>query len=167
MSATSSPPSPTLSFIVIHSAQVDPEGFTLAFFESNTVIDARGRVLQVTHADDFEGLVILAEQTSDKAELPETGNYLNTWRIKQMSTAQPVERMYVPRALGSELKVTSVQCYDGLKRELKETVGGLTELPEVLCEVFALVLEARTGYAKEEEDKEVIRKVKAILVSAN
>jgi len=153
---------PTLSslrFLVARSTQVEPEGFTVAFFTPNIAVDARGRVLELTSSADFDGITELAKQTTI---LPDTGLYLNTWRVKQARTEQPFERLHVPIADG-EVKTVSVQGYDGVKRLLDEPVEGIVELPDVLWELIELVLEARKDYVRGEEDKEVIEKVKAVL----
>lgn len=158
---TFTPTRSSLSFIVTHSAQADPDGFTLAFFhgQPNVAVDARGRVLEVADAADFEGIMKLAKDT---LALPATGSFLNTWRIKQARTEQPIERLYVP-STESEVKVTSVQGYDGSQRELKGPVDGVTELPDTLWELVGLVLEARSGFERGQEDKDVIAKVKSVL----
>ncbi|KAH8106729.1 hypothetical protein BXZ70DRAFT_1074520 [Cristinia sonorae] len=161
------PTLPTLTLLVTHSSQSDPSGFTLALFKPNIAVDARGRVLLLTRPSDFEGLSSLASHTVEGGKVPETGMYLNAWRVKQMRTEQPFERLYVPvpeeGLKKKKVKVTSVQGFDGKQRELREPVEGLTELPDVLWDLTGLVLEARSGFVKGEEDEHVIAKVLALL----
>lgn len=164
--STFHPTRPALRFLVTHAAQAIPRGFTLAFFAPNIAVDARGRVLELTNAEDFDAIVRLARRTLNEEELPQAETYLNTWMVKQSRTEQPIARIYVPVVEGGEfgeVKLTSVQGYDGKARELAEPVKALTQLPDVLWELFGLVLEARNGYVRDEEDKEMIRKVKAAL----
>ena len=143
-----------LSFAVLHSAQADPGGFTLALFSPNIAIDALGKVL-VLDEKDFDGLTALARQT---LALPDTGLYRNTWRIKRDRTEQPIERLFVPHD-GGGLRQTCVQGYGKDTRELKVPAG--KQLPDVLWELFGLISEAEEGYEGEKEVKDnIIARVK-------
>jgi len=152
-----SPSRDKLAFSVLRNAPVDPEGFTLALFYPNLAVDATGRVLVLSDTD-FSGLVNLAKRTPD---LPQTGSFMNTWRIRQDRTSQPIDRLFVP--VNDELVQTSVQGWERGKKELVTPVGDITELPDVLYDFFGLALEARQGYEKSREDQDVIGQVKAVV----
>lgn len=147
-----------LAFAVLRSEQAAPAGFSLALFTPDVAVDASGSVLGLADTD-FAGLVSLAQQTLD---LPETGTFRNTWRVKQSRTSQPIERLLVPAA-GGALHETCVQGFEKDKRELTAPIQDSTELPEVLWELFGLVEESRNGYKRGEEDKDMISKVKETL----
>lgn len=147
-----------LAFAVLRNAQADPEGFTLALFSPNIVVDARGRVL-ILAIDEWDAIVDMARKTLN---LPKTGKFWNTWRVKQERTSQPIDRILVASA-GGELAEESVQGWAKGKTELSEPVGEITRLPQVLDEFVELVREGRDGYVKGEEDKEIIKKVKGVL----
>lgn len=148
-----------LRLVVLQNAPADPEGFTLALFDSPSkiAVDAAGRVLSIQDSD-FEGLVALADQTKD---LPSTGTFRNTWVIQQPMTSRPIERVLLP-VDGVEYKETSVQGYDGVKTELKRPVGDYRSLPSILKDLIGLVVEARGG-ADGDRDESTINRVKAIL----
>jgi len=153
------PTQESLAFAVLRSTQGTPDGYTLAFFTPNIAVDAMGRVL-VVPADHFAGITLLAKQT---LELPSTNSFRNSWRIDQQRTEQPIERLLVPTKEGQNFKQTGVQGFEKGKKMLKEKVGDLTELPDVLYELFGLVAEAREGYVRGGEDTETISEVKAVL----
>ncbi|KAF5359980.1 hypothetical protein D9758_007596 [Tetrapyrgos nigripes] len=136
-----------LAFTVLHSTPVEPEGFTLALFKQGNdaiAIDASGNVLQLSESD-ATGLTELAQSVNT---LPKAGGFRNTWRITQLTTSQPIERVLVKDKDGSSLKETSVQGFANDKKELKSAVGDATELPDVLYTFVGLALEAREGYER-------------------
>lgn len=155
-----------LRLAVLRNAPVEPEGFTLALFDSpaKIAVDAAGRVL-IVQDTDFTGLVALAEKTKD---LPLTGNFRNTWVIAQPITSRPIERILLPtHSVGgsgyeANYKETSVQGYDGVKTRLKQPVADVQDLPSVLQDLVGLVLEARED-AHGDRDDEMITRVKSIL----
>ncbi|GJE87188.1 hypothetical protein PsYK624_032710 [Phanerochaete sordida] len=147
-----------LVFAVLRSTPAEPDGFTLALFTPNIAVDSMGRVL-VLGQETFDGVASLAKQT---LELPETGTFRNTWRIKQPRTSQPIERLLVPSSSG-ELRQICVQGYEKDKRELSAPVGDITELPEVLWELFGLFEESRGLDQRGRESTVAIDKVKAVL----
>ncbi|KAI0082738.1 hypothetical protein K474DRAFT_1654890 [Panus rudis PR-1116 ss-1] len=155
---TFSPSRENLAFAVLHHAPADPDGFTLALFSPDIAVDAMGHLHTIDKAD-FAGLTHLAQGT---LKLPPTGLFMNTWKVAQRRTDNPIERLYVPKAEG-DLVQTSVQGYEKGKKELKAPVGDIRELPDVLHEFFGLVAEARTGYERGREDKEFLSRVKAVL----
>lgn len=142
---------------VLRSEPAQPNGFTLALFSPNVAVDALGRVLLLSEAD-FNGLTALGKQTLD---LPETGSYRNTWRVKQLRTSQPIERLYV-MSTSDALRQISVQGYSKGKRELSAPVGVYTELPVALWELYGLFGEAREDYERGKEDQTMIGKVKEL-----
>ena len=146
-----------LAFGVLRNARADPEGFTLAVFSPNIAVDAAGRVLILSDAD-FSGFVALAKQT---LQLPPTGSFMNAWRIAQVRTEQPIERLFVPGDDGA-LVQTSVQGYERGKTELKIPVGDVKHLPPLLQELFGYISEAR-DHVQGTEEKEVINRVKLLL----
>lgn len=147
-----------LAFASLYHAPANPDGFSVAFFHPNIAVDARGVVL-VVNQDDFAGLEKLAKQS---LELPQTGLPMNTWRINQRRTDQPIHRLHVPRS-SDEIVETGVQGFEKGKKSLKEPVDGINELPEVLHEIIGLVVEGREGYERGKANEEVIGKVKAVL----
>ena len=156
---TFTPTRSSLAFAVLRNAQADPEGFTLALFSPNIAVDARGKVI-IIDFDRWDAFVDLARQT---VSLPKTGKFWNTWKVKQERTSQPIDRILVASAGSGELVETSVQGWEKGKTELSEPVGDITQLPKVLDEFVELEREGRDGYVKGEEDKEIIRKVKAVI----
>lgn len=153
-----------LALIVLDSTPRDPDGFTLAFFEPNIAVDAMGRIIDVKQ-EDFDGIVSLAKQTVD---LPQTGSFMNTWRLERETTSMPIERLFVPApaspiADSEGLVQTSVYGYAKGVGKLKSSVGGITELPDLLKQLFGLFEEARGGYQRGQEDKDVIRKVRDVV----
>lgn len=157
------PTLPTVLLAVLRNAPTDPEGFTLAIFDSPsqqlTVVDASGhvRLIERSHTD-AQALLDLASST---AELPDTGTWRNTWVVKQERTSQPIDRIFALKE--GTLKETSVQGFDKTKRTLRDPVGDVEELPAVLWELTGLVLEGREGYVKGEEDQVVLGKVRKVL----
>jgi len=144
-----------LAHIVLRNSQVEHEGFTLAVFKDKVAVDAMGRVL-VLSDKDFDGLSSLATKILD---LPDTGNFRNTWRLKHLATSQPIDRILV----GDELKETSVQGFVKGLKELKEPVGDVSELPDALAELTGLVLEGRKDYQRGKEDGAMVQKVKDLV----
>ena len=147
-----------LAFASLYHAPANPDGFSIALFRPNVAVDAKGDILVVTQ-DDFVGLEQLAKQTLD---LPHTDLPMNTWRVKQRRTDMPIHRLHVPRS-SDEIVETGVQGFEKGKKELKEPVSGINELPEVLHEIIGLVVEGREGYERGKANEEVIGKVKAVL----
>jgi hypothetical protein len=159
--ASFSPSRAALSLAVLRNSQVEPEGFTLALFDTGdgkVAVDAMGRVLLVADSD-YIGVTMLARRAA--LELPETGRFRNTWVIDQPTTSQPIDRLLA--VAEDRLVETSVQGFVKGKKELKIPVGDITKLPDVLSEVTGLVLEGRTGYSRGAGDSEMVRKVKDIL----
>ncbi|KAJ7346746.1 hypothetical protein DFH08DRAFT_869202 [Mycena albidolilacea] len=156
-----SPTRSALSFVVLRNSQVEPEGFTLALFdtgEEKVAVDAMGRVLLVIDKD-YTGITTIARRVA--VELPETGRFRNTWVIKQPATSQPIDRLLFD--VEGQLVETSVQGFVKGKKELKIPVGDISELPDVLGELAGLALEGRAGYSRGSGDSEMVRKVKNIL----
>lgn len=147
-----------LAFAALYHAPANPDGFSVAFFHPNVAVDARGEIL-VVNQEDFEGLETLARAS---LELPPTELPMNTWRISQRRTDQPIHRLHVPRS-ADEIVETGVQGFEKGKKVLKEPVAGITELPEVLHEIIGLVVEGREGYERGKANEEVISKVKGVL----
>ncbi|KIP09503.1 hypothetical protein PHLGIDRAFT_18604 [Phlebiopsis gigantea 11061_1 CR5-6] len=154
-----SPTRDNLVLGVVRSAPAQPNGFTLALFSPDIAVDAMGRV-SVLSADDFAGLNVLARGTIN---LPDTGSFRNTWRVKQTRTSQPIERLLVPTS-DSALREVSVQGYDKEKRDLSAPVTEYTQLPDTLWELFGLIAESREGYERGQEDVKLIGRVKELLV---
>lgn len=148
----------SLVFSITRNAPVQPNGLTLAAFSPSTAVDALGRVL-ILSPEDFEGLRSLAQQTAD---LPQTGIFMNTWRIAQPRTSQPIERLVVFGEDGQKVQ-TSVQGYERGMTQLQTPVGDYTDLPTTLYTLFGLILEARDGYERGQEDEGIIDEVKALL----
>ncbi|KAI0831456.1 hypothetical protein BC628DRAFT_1486749 [Trametes gibbosa] len=149
----------TLVLAELLNAPADPEGFTAALFRPDVAVDARGRVLQLQSAD-FAALATLAEQT---ARLPETGSFMNAWRVAHDRTSQPIDRLFVPASDG-DIKETSVQGWDPDKKQLKEAVAQYQELPPVLHELFGYLKEGREDYQRgREEDRDLIARIKALV----
>ncbi|KAF9652834.1 hypothetical protein BDM02DRAFT_3183185 [Thelephora ganbajun] len=127
-----------LVFAVIRNAQVEHHALTLALFGPNIAVDANGNVLALRD-DDFSTLSSLASQT---LELPQTGNFRNTWIIRRPTTSQPIERLLVAT---SEIEVaeTSVQGYNNQGEfKLEHPVGDITILPPLLQDLFGLILKS-------------------------
>ncbi|KAJ7576783.1 hypothetical protein C8J56DRAFT_799229 [Mycena floridula] len=138
--------------IVLRNSQVEHEGFTLAIFKDKVAVDAMGKVLVVSDRD-FDGI---SKLTTRVLELPDTGNFRNTWRLKHLATSQPIDRILI----GEELRETSVQGFVKGLKELKDDAG---VLPDELAELAGLVLEARGNFERGQEDKEMIQKLKDIV----
>ncbi len=113
-SSTFTPTREALAFAVLHSAQADADGFTLALFHPNIAVDAMGRLL-VVEKDDFTGLTTLAQKTPG---LPQTGSFWNTWRVSQERSEQVIRRLLVATSKEGELVETSVQGYSKEQRAL-------------------------------------------------
>lgn len=149
-----------LVFAAIYSAPVDPEGFTLALFEPDVAVDASGQVLRLIR-EDFDGLKKLAGEV---AQLPETGEFRNQWRVRWPMTSRPIDRILIKT--GGELKETSVYGWAKDRRALEKKVGETSELPAPLYELVGVVREGREGYEKGKEQKNVVDSVKALLGDA-
>jgi hypothetical protein len=155
-----------LKLVVLHNSPVEPEGFTLALFSTpaKLAVDSVGRVL-VVRDDDFMNLLALA---GELRELPDAGNFRNTWVVAQPVTSRPIERILVPASPGDGsgnrpgYRETSVQGYDGVKTQLRRRVGDIQDLPSLLTHIVSLVLEAREGGGGP-RDLGMINRVKAIL----
>ncbi|KAI0780788.1 hypothetical protein BD413DRAFT_608032 [Trametes elegans] len=145
-----------LVFAVLLNAPADPEGFTLALFRPNLAVDASGRLLQLQDTD-FRGLSELAEKTTS---LPDTGSFLNTWKIAHDRTDQKIDRLVVPTGGGQ--KVTSVQGWSADKTKLATPVAEYDQLPPVLQELFEYIHEARANY-QPPANKDFIEKVKGLV----
>ncbi|OBZ75798.1 hypothetical protein A0H81_04158 [Grifola frondosa] len=148
-----------LVFAVLLNAQADHDGFTLALFRPDVAVDARGAVLTVDPAD-FARLAELAQQTTT---LPPTGSFMNAWRVAHDRTEQKIDRLFAATSTDGPLVQTSVQGYSPRMRQLKPAVGDVTELPDVLQELFGYIQEGREGFIRGEEDKEIIARVKALV----
>lgn len=144
-----------LVFAVIINSQVEHHDLTLALFHPNIGVDASGNVLALRE-DDFSTFSRLAAETLG---LPQTDNYRNTWILERTTTCQPIERLLVPTS-GSELKETSVQGYNNRGGfDLTHTVGDITVLPQLLQDLFGLILKARNGYDRKHRNDAVLKKV--------
>jgi len=158
------PDQSALRLAVLRNAPAEPEGFTLALFDSpaEIAVDAAGKVLLMEDAD-FQGLLNLADQTKD---LPSTGKFRNTWVINQPRTSQPIERVLLPISGkdGMEFRETSVQGYDGIITRLKTAVEGIQYLPSTLQSLISSVLEAKEAL-DDDRDESMINRIKAMLGS--
>lgn len=158
-SADFTPTRDALVLAVLLNAPVEPEGFTAALFRPDVAVDARGRVLQVQSAD-FATLADLAAQST---RLPDTGSFLNAWRVQHDRTSQQIDRLFVPTSDGG-LKETSVQGWHPEKKQLKDAVAEYENLPPVLHELAGYVQEAREGFQRgQEENKALIEKIKTLV----
>ncbi|KAI0748266.1 hypothetical protein C8Q80DRAFT_1170955 [Daedaleopsis nitida] len=153
------PTKDALAFAVLLNAQADPEGFTLALFHPDIAVDARGRVLQL-QPSDFSKLTALAAEVN---HLPDTGSFMNAWRVVHDRTEQKIDRLFAKTSAGN-LKQTSVQGWHTDKKQLKTAVGDHAELPAVLDELFGYIQEGREGYNYDRVDNsDLIAKVKALV----
>ena len=144
-----------LVFAVVRNAPVEHHALTLALFNPNIGVDASGNVLALKE-DDFSALSSLAGRT---LELPQTGNFRNTWIISRPTTSQPIERLLVSTS-ESEVTETSVQGYNKEGEfKLKRPVGGTTVLPPLLQDLFGLILEARADYDPQHRNEAVLKGV--------
>jgi len=165
----------SLKLAVLRNAPVEPEGFTLAVFSSGAsdddltqpyyAVDARGIVRVLKQAD----VDILKQLLVGVRRLPLSDNFRNTWRLKQETTSQPIDRILIPRVvLGerpaddyeNEYDEVGVQGFDYRVRELKEAVEDIQTLPQELWELTGAVLEARHG---DQEDGGVLSYVRRLL----
>lgn len=153
------PTKDALVFAVLLNAPVDPEGFTMALFQPNIAIDARGRVLQL-QSQDFAALAALAQEASG---LPDTGSFMNAWRVSHARTSQKIDRLFTKTSGGRDIRETSVQGWDPEKTQLQDAVGDNQALPPVLQELFGYIQEGRTGFVRGEENKELISQVKTLV----
>lgn len=152
--STWTPARSDLAFAVVRNGPVEHHALTLAVFKPDVAVDAMGNVL-ILKSKDFSRFTELAIQTID---LPQTGTFRNTWAINQPTTSQPIDRLLVP-AGDSDYKQISVQGYGTDKKQLKEPVGDITELPDVLYEIFGLISHSRDGYNKGSRNQDVLSKV--------
>ncbi|KAL0061765.1 hypothetical protein AAF712_011368 [Marasmius tenuissimus] len=154
-----------LVFVALSNTQVVHEGFSVALFKQdkqNVAVDGLGRVLLVSESD-YAGLTTLAQKFT--IDLPDSGNFRNTWVVKRPTTSQPIDRFLVKGAEDGKLKQTSVQGWSESTRELKEPIGEYTELPETLADFVGLIREATEGvqYGPGHTDPPMVRKVKEIV----
>lgn len=152
---------PTLSSIAIlllRNSPVENEGFSLAVFTDRTVVTAAGDILVAAQAD-YDALIALGAKVNT---LPDTGEFRNTWRVKQPVTSQPIDRLFIAQDSGGGLKETSVQGYKQGMRELVEPVGDIKELPGSLEELVGAALEGRAGFEIGSEGP-AVQKVKAVV----
>ena len=148
-----------LVFAVLLNAPADPDGFTMALFRPDVALDARGRLLQLAPAD-ATALAALADAAT---RLPDTGSFMNAWRVAHPRTSQKIDRLFAKTADGA-LKETSVQGWDAERKQLKTAVGDYQELPPVLQELFGYIQEGREGYERgQEENSELLAQVKALI----
>lgn len=153
------PTKDALVFAVLLNAQADPEGFTMALFRPDVAVDARGRVLKVK-PDDFSALTTLADEAT---RLPDTGSFMNAWRVAHDRTEQKIDRLFAKTSSG-ELKETSVQGWHAEKKQLKSAVGDYQELPPVLHELFGHIQEGRNDYTHGRvENPDIIAQIKALV----
>ncbi|KAG5651910.1 hypothetical protein H0H81_006961 [Sphagnurus paluster] len=148
----------SLQLAVLLNAPIEHEGISLALFKDPTVtqivaVDSLGRVLLVSEKD----AVGILELARGALALPDTGAFRNTWAIKQPATSQPIHRIFIPSASGTDqLHEISVQGFSKEIRELREPVQDIQELPPVLWELTGLLLEARDGAVYGAERDEVV-----------
>lgn len=147
-----------LAFAVVRNGPVEHHALTLALFKPDIAIDAMGNIL-VLKSEDFARLTGLANKTPD---LPETGTFRNTWVVDQPTTSQTIDRLLVP-AGDSDYKQISVQGYAANKKQLKQPVGDVAELPDVLHELFGLISYSRAGYNKGSRNEDTLSKVLDII----
>ena len=157
-----------LKLALLRNSPAEHEGFSLAIFAEDNdshyvVVDAVGRVLDLPSSSfDINGLLDLGRQTLD---LPIASEWRNIWMIKHRITSQPIDRFFY--VSDAEKRETSVAGYSRTETELAWPVAGYHHLPDVLQELFGLVLEAREGYRLGRNggnaDREVISKVQAAL----
>ncbi|RDX56617.1 hypothetical protein OH76DRAFT_1395739 [Lentinus brumalis] len=153
------PSKDALVFAVLLNTPADPEGFTMALFRPDIAVDARGRVVQLK-PEDFSTLASLAE---DATRLPDTGSFMNAWRVAHDRTSQKIDRLFV-RTPSGELMQVSVQGWHAEKKKLQTAVGEHDELPPVLHELFGYIQEGRADYQRGQVDNAgVIEKVKALV----
>ncbi|KAF8987430.1 hypothetical protein BDQ17DRAFT_1289243 [Cyathus striatus] len=155
-----------LKLAVLRNAPVETEGFTLTLFVPDVAVSHNGTIHKLMQ-DDFNRILNLASQIST---LPTTDRFFNTWVIDQPRTSRPIDRILVPlgtldpkpkETYAEEYREVSVQGYEKGRIALKENVEGYTELPGVLQDLMAAVLEAQEG--ESEKDDEVITRVKELL----
>ncbi|KAF7323889.1 hypothetical protein MKEN_00610300 [Mycena kentingensis (nom. inval.)] len=121
-----------LTLLVLRSTPVEPEGFTLALFDSSPdkiAVDAMGRVRTVPESD-YTGILALAQRVA--AELPTPDTFRKTWRVQQMATSQPIERLFIPVPTATELVEVGVQGFKAGQEgalKLKSPVEEWEELP--------------------------------------
>ena len=144
-----------LAFALLLSAPADPEGFSTAFFHPNIAVDARGKVLELTPAD-FDELSLVVGQIDS---LPKAGGFRNQWRVHHERTSYPIDRIVVSKDKQEELEETGVYGWSAETRALDKPVEQYKELPDCLQTSIGLLREARTGYVRGGEDREILRKV--------
>lgn len=109
--ASFTPTADSLIFAVLLNSMVDPEGFKMAVFEPNFVVNAQvhasadqitrcmliymlilqGKVLKLAQ-DDFNAFKQLASRV---AQLPKPDSFRNTWVQKTEISCQPISRLIV------------------------------------------------------------------------
>lgn len=151
------PPRSAIELVVLRNTPVEPEGFTLAIFASDSqkppgkkhyAVDTQGRIL-VLQDKDVAGIQDLVSKV---VELPQPDRWGNTWALSQPRTSQPIERILIPTGRESEFDEIGVQGFDGRVRELKVAVGGFAELPDVLWDLTEAAMEARVEGGERDED---------------
>ena len=157
--ASFAPTKDALVFAALLHAPADPQGFTMALFEPDVAVDARGRVLQLQPQD----FARLAELAREAGQLPETGSFMNAWRVAHDRTSQKIDRLFI-KTPGGDVKETSVQGWHPEKKQLKTVVAGHQELPPVLQELVGYVQEGRTEFVRgQEENKALISQLTALV----
>jgi len=149
----------SLAFVQLRNSRLVPEGFTVAFFAPNFVVDARGIVSTVAQSD-WDGLKELTERAV--TELPETGEFMNQWRVHHDHAGFPIDWLRVKTG-EVPMKDVAVYGWDGRSTTLEVPIGDYTALPILLRETFTLTKEARSGFKNGKENKKMIERVKAIL----
>lgn len=157
------PEKAALRLAVLRNAPAEPDGFTLALFDSpaKIAVDAAGKVLELTEGD-FNHLIPLAEHTKD---LPSTETFRNTWVVAQPITSRPIDRILLPvDGIGDGLgyKETSIRGFDDVNTKLRTPVGEYQDLPPLLQDLVKLALEAREPGDGDRDDG-MINQVRGIL----
>src|SRR6266550_1659255 len=155
-----------IKIALLRNSPLEHEGFSLAIFaedDTYVVVDAMGRILNLpSTSPDIKGLLDLGHQTLN---LPIANRFRNIWMVKRQMTSQPIDRFFYVSETGK--RQTSVSGYSPIHTELARPVEQYTHLPQVLQELFGLVLEAREGYQPGRDggnaDREVVSKVMAVL----
>lgn len=157
--ASYTPSFASLALLSMRDTPVAQNVLTLAVFTDKVAITASGEVL-VLSTEDYDAIIALAQHAKD---LPQTGEFRNTWRIDHPITSRPIDRVLIGTAGQEEMKEVSVYGYDSERKELTEPVGDITRLPDELSEVMEIILEGRVGYQKENVNQGVVGKIKDIL----
>jgi len=151
-----------LSFALLESTPVNPEGFIAAFFSPDFVVDGAGHVRQVSK-DDLPALTTLAQRATDETSVPQPGGFRNQWRIRQDRTDYPIDWLRVATDAQGELKGVSVYGFDGTHDELSPPVGSVDRLPSVLMDAFNVFGEGRQGFDNGDQDPDMIERTKLVV----